>query len=356
MDIPSRNKMSLLATVVLVILPVSAVAAQEGGARASHREVELEVRETLWLDKESGRVDQVQPVPGGGWAVRDYTHDPPQEQRVELYDGEGRKQGMIRSYGRGPEKYVRLSDMAVDVEDRLWVADLGSSRILRYALNGDFLSSVLLQNPSYRPSRIALDPKRGRFFVAGCYPMETYLDQGCLLVHQYRLDNGSFLGSFVETDPKAIEKRWAGRSDYDLTIGPEGQVYFIHEAVFELVRLDPDEGETRAFSVQSDVATPPPHLSRETVVSTEAKEEAMRSSFRLDRVVAAGDNVLVSIAAPNDESYLLAAFREGRQIAQDLQAPGRLVGRTEDEEWIFVRRDADGFALDFVSLEPGGGS
>lgn len=309
----------------------------------------LDVRASVRLEKNAGRVDQVVPLPGGGWAVRDYSFDPPDRQRVELFAADGRRSGEIAAYGRGPERYVRLKDIAVDRQGDLWIADFGSARVLRFNRSGKLLSSVLLQNPSFRPNALALDEERGRLFVAGCYPTDIYLDRGCLLVHRYRLADGRFEGSFVETDPEALAKRWAGRSDYDLTVAPNGDVYFVDEGVHTLVLLDPESGRVAGFAVQSGIATPPASLSLETVASSAAKTRAIENSYRLTRVQASGAHVITAMSKPGGRGELLTVFDgSGRTVARDLELPGRLVGATTNGGWIFARRERQGFVLDFA--------
>lgn len=315
-------------------------------------EAELRIRDSVRLEKREGGVDQTIPLPGGGWVVRDYTYEPPERQRIEFYDSRGRRTGEIAAYGKQPDKYVRLKDVAVDAEGNLWIADFGASRILRYDPDGELLSTILLQNPSYRPKALAVDGENGRVFVAGCYPTDKFLNRGCMLVHQYDLETGEFEGSIIETDPVAISKQWAGRSDYDLDLDADGAVYFVHEAVFKLYELDPDRGEITEVKLQTDEAEAPPRLSRETLISTEAKREAMAGSFRIDRVEASGEHVAVSIRKPHDTGYLLTVYDDDLEVlAQDLEAPGRLLGSTRDGGWTFLRRGPEGFSLVLASLD-----
>lgn len=331
------------------VLACAALATAAAVPAAAQAPLSLEVRSSLRLEKSGGRIDQVVPLPGGGWAVRDYSFDPPDRQRIQLFTADGRRSGEVAAFGRGPERYVRLKDIAVDRHGNLWVADFGSSRVLRFDRRGKLLSSILLQNPSFRPNALALDEARGRLYVTGCYPTDVYLDLGCLLVHRYRLQDGRFEGSFVTTDPEAVKKRWAGRSDYDLTLGPGGAVYFVDEAVHRLVRLDPDSGEVAGFAVESEIAEPPPSLSVEAVTSTAAKMRAIEGSFRLRRVQASGGYVVTVMSHPPGGGQLLTVFDgSGRTVARDLTMPGRLVGATADGGWTFARRDEQGFVLDFV--------
>lgn len=323
-------------------------------ASSSLSAVELEVVQTIRLAKRSGSVDQVLPLADGGFAVRDYTWDPPEAQRIELFAPDGSRRSAISAYGHGAGKYVRLSGLAVDSRGGLWVADFGAARLTLYRPNGEVARTVLLQNPSFRPKAVALDEDRKRLFVAGCHPRETYLDLGCLLVHQYALDTGKFVGSFVESDPEAVARRWEGRVDYDLTVDDQGLVYLVAEASFKVVRLEPESGRVEVWPVASAIAKPPPALDIETVTSQGGKDAGRKEAFLVDHVAAAGAHIVVSIARPGRQGYLLEVFdRSGHQVAKDVPAPGRLVGATANGAWIFTRRNQDRFELVIARLGKG---
>ena len=308
---------------------------------------ELEYRERIHLEKQSGSIDEVVALPQGGFAVRDYTSDPPAEQKIEFFGADGSRTGTIAAFGKGPTKYLALRDIAVDSKGHLWVADFGASRVLEYELNGDVLSTLLLQNPSFRPEVLAIDEERGRLFIAGCSPLKVYLDRGCLHVHEYRLKDRRFTRSFIETSEESITKLWASRVLSDLSLDRNGRVYFLEQAVFRLLRLDPLSGEVTELAINSTVAEVPPALAVETVTSKDRMEAARRAAYLLDRVVASGAHVAVSIRRPGDAGYLLAVFdEEGRQVATDLDIGGHLVGATRDGGWLFARNQDGRFVLD----------
>lgn len=332
--------------VVLVLVLSGGPVHGEPGTEAAALQPRLEVLRSVVLEKSSGRVDQVLALPDGGFATRDYSWETPEHQKIELFDPSGHRRGEIARYGLGPGQYHRLADLAVHPTGDLWVADYGSTRLLRYSPDGRVRQTVLVQNPSFRPRAVEVDRERRALYVAGCYPTDTYLDRGCLLVHRYELDRGAFRGSFVETQPGVVERLWSGRSGFDLTLGGDGKVYLLHQASLDLLRLDPDSGDVETIRIDTTTAEEPPALTPEVITSIEGMHSALEKSFRMERVEAAGPWLAVSIARPRGKGYLVVLFRDGSQVTSDVPAPGRLVGASGDGGFLFLRRDEDRFVLD----------
>ncbi len=344
-----RGPTACAATILAVVAIASGVSLPLHAAKGAPA-LALEVRSSTTLQKEGGRVDEALPT-ASGWAIRDYSWKTPAKQRVEFYGPKGAARGAIAAYGHEPNQYVRLRDMAVDDESRVWIADFGSDRILAFDTAGKLVRSFLLQNPSYRPKALALDPQHDRLYVAGCYPTHTFLDQGCRLIHQYRLSDGRFIRSFLETDPDLVAKRWAVLGDDHLAVGSSGQVFFVQEPELKLWRLDPATGKVTGIRIDSAVAKPVPALTPDQLMQDGATK-VLAASYRVDQVWSTGKLVVVSIGRPNDAGYLLEVFdQDGKQVAKDLPAPGRLVGSTREGSWVFARQNGSRFALDVGLLK-----
>ena len=327
---------------VLLLLPLVFVPPASGDAS-------FEAIKSVTLDKTSGQVDQVEARPGGGFAIRDYTWDPPEAQVIELFSEAGARESRIEGYGHGAGKYIRLKDLAVAPDGSLWVADFGASRATHYGENGEVLGTLLLQNPSYRPVALAVDSDS--LYVAGCVAVDTYLNRGCELVHRYRLADRKFQETTLRTPEETVERGWAGRGGYDLDLAADGTLYFVHETTLTLFRRPPGETTFTAVEVESGVAKPPAPLTRDIGTRPGGPDELLAASFTLDRVVAGKDHTAVSIRRPDDGGYLLAVFdADGQQVARDVPAPGRLVGSGPEGEWIFVRKEGGGFVLDLTRV------
>jgi|GEM_PF-2215814 len=347
---PSNREFGVADVTMLATILIALTLAFPLRAATQAPTLKLELRSTITLHKESGRVDGALPD-GKGWVVRDYSWKTPENQRIEFYDTEGVTRGAISAYGEDPDKYVRLRDMDIDDEGKVWIADFGSGRVLAFDHTGKLVSSILLQNPSYRPKALALDQRHDRLYVAGCYPTHTFLDKGCLLVHEYKLSDGRFLSSAVETDPELVAKRWAVVGDEHLAVGPSGQVFFVQEPERKLWRLDPATDQVTSTEIESAIAEPTPALTVDQLMSNDAAK-VLAASYRVDQVRAAGHLVMVSISRPNGAGYLLEVFdQDGKQLAEDIEAPGRLVGSTRDGGWVFARRAGKRFALEVGVLK-----
>ncbi len=140
------------------------------------------VRRTT-LAKANGRVDQVVPLPSGGFLVRDADLLNEHAQALEVYDAKGGFVRKIGGFGRRPGSYQALKSIAVN-GDTIWVADL-IGRLSFFNLQGRLLGTKLLQKPGFQVEGVALDEARGFAYLSGCLPRQVYLDRGCKVVHQY---------------------------------------------------------------------------------------------------------------------------------------------------------------------------
>lgn len=330
----------LSAAILLLLLPSPATAAR------------LVVEDARVIET-TGGVDQVLELPGHGYLVRDYNWQQEERQKLVLHDHDGEPVRTIGSFGLGPERYVRLKDVAVAEDGTIWIADL--SRLLRFSPEGELQGTRLVQKPGYRVKGILLDEERGRLFLAGCLPTDTYANRGCRLVHEYRLSDMRYVRSSVTTAPESIARNYLPLSEYDMAVDAEGDLWFVDAPVHRLVRLDPETGSTRSVPIRTEALRSPDPVGEFAPADEVLSQE--HASFLLDRLTVVGDLVLVSVKTParaGRSDYLLQIFdRQGRHLARDLEAPGRLVGTTDDGSLFFAipRRD-DRLAIARYRVEP----
>lgn len=314
--------------------------------RKASTTIAFERKSSVVLKKGSGQVDSVYPLSGGNFLVRDADFLNETTQRLEVYGADGRLISKIGSYGEGPGHYLRLGGAAVSFNGIIWVADL--ARISKFDMTGRLLGTTLVENPTYHVTEIALDEPHGFYYLAGCLPNQVYLDLGCKLVHQYRLSDGGHLKDFIDTDPEALAKHLLSLEWYSIDVGESGTVYMTDLPVLKLLRLVPNSGQLTTWRISSRLAKPMPPLAS---IADPAASALLRSSAVIDRVIALPGVVVVSVRLPGNRGYVLEVFtKSGKQIAEDLQCPGRPVGKTRQGSLIFVTRAKGGFLLGEYSI------
>ncbi|MCI0719327.1 MAG: hypothetical protein L0338_10220 [Acidobacteria bacterium] len=314
-----------------------------GLVQSQHAGVDLKLQKTTALRKRSGGVQQVVPLANGGFAVRDADFRSQDRQALELFGRDGNLVASLGGFGRIPGKYVFLKQIAVDRSGLIWAADI-VGRLTRYSSDGTVQQTMLVQNPGYRVHSVVLDEPRGFFYLTGCVPQRTYLDLGCKLIHQYKLRDSKYQQSFLETDPDAIAKHLLPIEDYLVDIDSRGVLYAVDAPIFKLFRIDARNGRQSTFPIRSGVAKPVGIL---PVAKPPAfYNELYEQSFLIDRVLAVNAYVVVSIRKPHSGGFLLQVFSEdGRQLATDIDSPGRLVGKTSANTLLFTQRSSQQFEL-----------
>jgi len=311
---------------------------------AAGAEVRLSLVKRTPLVKPSGRVDQVIPLPSGGFLVRDADFQQEKTQTLEVYDAAGRRARRIGAFGQRPGSYYRLKGIGLSGGTVL-VADV-IGRVTLFGEQGAFLGTKLVQAPGFQIDGIAVDPERGFFYLGGCLPVKTYVDFGCQLVHQYRLKDRKYVRSFLKSDPDAVAKGLTALSDIAVDVDGKGRVVAVDAPSFKLLRVNPQGGGEEAFPIQSRKARPNGKLGE----SRDLKA-VYRSSFLVERVVAAGPWAVAVIDLPGKSGSLLQVFDErGRQVAVDLDPPGKLVGKTAAGNLLFAARKGNGWEIAEHSL------
>jgi hypothetical protein len=322
----------------LVALDLTAGLAVAGtGSAGADARLDLVRRTTL--AKVAGRIDQIVPLPAGGFLVRDADLLKEASQALEVYDAAGRFVRKIGSYGPRPGSYQALKQIALSHDGTIWVADL-IGRLSFFDLKGELAGTKLIQAPGFQVEGIALDEPRGLFYLSGCLPTHTYLDRGCKVIHQYSLKDRKFQRSFLDNDPQIAQKNLLSFSDNALDVDAQGLVWAVDAPVMKLSRVDPRTGKADAFSIRSTAAKPLSRIEPGTDTNI-----LYQSSYLLDGVVTVAGAVVVSIRGPGPQgSSLLEVFDpQGRQIAVDLKPPGRLVGKTVSGHLLFASPVKGGF-------------
>jgi hypothetical protein len=332
----------------LVLVPVLicfAAGAAAGGS--APKTPALKRGQSVMLRKTSGEVDQVVPLPGGEYAVRDSNFRRPETQAIEVYAHSGSLIRKVGGFGNGPQSFLRLMSVAAQADGALWSGDF-ARRINRYDPSGKLTGTLLLQKPALSSlTSLALDESRGVFYVAGCLPEHVYIDLGCLLVHQYSLKNNEFLHSFVPTDPALLKGNLQPFEATFIDVDGAGNVWAVDAPIFKILRLNPVSGKVTSFPVRSNIARPTLSLPLPKPGEQNQLRAQFDTSFLLWRVLAAGPYAVVSVRKPHDSGYLLQVFDQtGRQVGIDLASPGELAGRTSAGELIFcVPKPPQGFEL-----------
>jgi hypothetical protein len=272
--------------------------------------------------------------------VRDADFLKESTQRLEVNGASGDFISEIGSYGMEPSHYFRLRGAAVSTSGTIWVADL--ARISRFEA-GKLLGTSLVENPTYHVTDIALDEAHRVYYLAKRLPNQVYLDLGCTLVHQYRVKDEEHLRDFIYTDPEALGKHLLPLEWYSIDIDGTGTVYMTDLPLLKLFRLFPGSGRLSTWVVSSEVAKPMPPLAS---TADPAASTLFRNSAVIERVIALGETVVVSVRLPEARGYLLEVFTtNGKQIGEDIRSPGRPVGRTRDGFLICVSRAQGGYWL-----------
>jgi hypothetical protein len=297
----------------------------------------------LTLEKTTGRVDQVVPLSGNRFAVRDTDFQHEEKQFLEIYDAAGKRLGQIGGFGRGPGQFFRLKDIAQASDGMLWVADI-VARVTRFDLAGKVRSTRLVLKPGFHITALALDEPRGVYYLLGCLPDHVYLDLGCTLVHQYSLKDGKYLKSFLKTDSEALQKHLLSLEDYLLDLDSSGRLFVVDVPIFKVFRVDPANGEVLSFPLKSRTVRSAPDLVPGDSIETMRRNYA--AAYLIDRILVTGPWVVVSVRRPGAAGFLLHILStDGKQVGADLPSPGQLVGKTARGSLYFASRKQGHFEI-----------
>jgi hypothetical protein len=346
MDTPEGKKS---VTALAVALAVAATfltpnASVAGASTSEAPTVGLKLVRRIVLAKPKGRVDQVVPLPKGGFVLRDADFDRERFQAVEVYAATGRRLRQLGRFGQRPGSYYRLRSIALSGGTVL-VADV-VGRVTLFSEQGAFLGTKLVQNPGYQIDSIAVDEERGFFYLGGCLPAGIYVDRGCRLVHQYQLKDKKYLRSFLKSDPETVSNGTSRWSDINIDTDPQGRVVAVDAPSFKLLRIDPLSGAEEVFPIRSQKVKP-----LGTLVEPNDAKRHYSSSALVERVVVVAPWVVVAVRRPKDAGFLLQIFDDqGRQVGIDLDPPGKLVGESSAGGLLFASSTGTGWEIAEFSL------
>jgi hypothetical protein len=295
---------------------------------------------TVDLNKSKGQVDQFIELPDGSFLLRDSTFNPLELQSVELYDRGGHFVKKIGSFGQEPGHYFALQNVAYSQRSKLiWITDrLG--RVSRFDLSGKLVDSVLIQKPGYHPYDLALDEERNRYYLTGCVAIHFYLDLGCKIVHEYELSSNQYIGSFLETDPDAVAKKYFGIENYQIAVAPSGSIYAIDSPMQKFWRISL-ERHVESFPIASKAVQAIPALD-----PSKDNSSLGDNNYLFDKIVAEKQTVILAAYKKATDSCLLEVFSaDGKPVALDVTAPGRLLGDSSSGTLWFVQRTGGGFRI-----------
>lgn len=306
------------------------------GQKQSESHFHLKLVRKLELSKPSGNVDQLIPLPDGGFLIRDSTSTPLQSQAVEVYGPAGNLVRKIGSFGQQVGQYYALKELAYSArQNTVWVVDM-FGRVSRFDLSGKFLDSTLIQKPGFHPYGIALNEEKGHYYLTGCVALRFYLDLGCKMVHEYEIATHKYIRSFAENDPEAVKRKYFGIEDYQVSVGPSG-LYAIDAPMRKFWKMLPEE-KVEVFQI------PGKGLGAEipAIDPKKSAAELAKGQYLFETIVAGRRAVVISAGMKGSQKYLLEVFSpSGTPIALDVSAPGRLLGQSPHGTlWFGERRGA----------------
>jgi len=304
--------------------------------------VSLLVIRTTVLSKADGDINQAVPLPDGGYLVRDANFGKEREQRLEVFNRQGHLIRKIGGFGPGSGEYRRLLDVAVQRDGTIWVADV--TKILRFSSTGQFLDSILIQNPGYIVTAVGLDESRGSFYLGGCAMGNDYATKGCKQLHEYSITQGKYIQSLWQQDSAVSLGNLHQLQEYKIDVTPQGTVFGVDSVVHKVCRIDPHRQQVKDLPFHTRLAKTPTALLAGQVA--DYYDRAFEEASFVDRVFALGPTVAVSIRLPYGGGEILELLTaEGGQLAEDLPLQGRLVGRSEEGTFFIAVKRPGAFEL-----------
>ena len=333
--------LSLLTTVHSVLSATEAV-------------LQLQVtKKTVIRKQDSSTVMGLAVVPEKGlvlWA-QDLTKSPP-GQAIEFYSNDGHLIKQIGEVGRGPGKYSVLQGFTIDSNNLIWADDAGQARISKFGLDGSLAGSDLIMNPTFSVQSVLLKPAYGRKYLAGCRTKDGMGNSECIgLVHEYDLQNGKFLRSFIDTtgDKQQIERQHARLQLVTLDSETQSSLFVSDRIARGFWIVDLRSGTSKFITIDMLPLLPDMH---EVVAARKAWDTLPTIShiFQIE-----GD-VYVGIRTPSAKSLSTQVHKftsKGKYLAKTNTTPGTLVGKTLDGKLLFTQKGSTGVTIFEMSLPVG---
>lgn len=256
------------------------------------------------------------------WVRNDYEIRPRATAAVAVLgsDGSLRKQASPSDLG-----LQRLMDFAFD-GTHVWLLDaqgwlLAVDRELRVIerrpLQGEH------PFPRYADS-LAIDPQGLRFWIAGCHPLRTYLDQGCLELHEYQGTDLRHVRSALETSPYGNSLEEQPALDVKLVrISPGGARWVVFSSWYRALGWVQPNGSQNWRPLDWEQWLPPFPRRPKSGAGAEFFE-------RLLKIVGIyfpeGEKAVIVAYDPPKQRSILTGFDPSGKALWQRELPGRVVG------------------------------
>ncbi len=306
----------------------------------------LQVAKTTVLSKkDSAELMGAIVIPQNGLLVWDLnlTKRPPDAQ-IQLYGNDGNLIRQIGESGRGPGKYSILQGVSIDHKNVVWVADAGQRRISRFGLDGALLGSDIIMNPTLSADSILLRPEQDKKYIGGCLAKDGMPMKGCLgLVHEYELNSGKFLRSFISTteDEQRIERQYVRLQQVLIDSETPAAIYVSDRASNGFWILDIPSGTSHFIKIPGLPILP------DMNEVTEARK-AWDTLQTISHIFQIKGDIYIGLRTPTTKSIstqVLKFTSKGHFLARTGSSPGMLVGKTRTGNLLFARKTSTGVTI-----------
>jgi len=254
--------------------------------------------------------------------------------RVTIYDPDSMVVRTIGRKGEGPGEFNQPTAIAVDAEDRIYVASQGG-RIGIFAPDGKWIEEF--RNQYLGGFVIDMETVPGGLYVA-CY---DYVDKK--VVHRYDANHryvSSFSDSWSAVKPTPPGELWAQGARID--VDAKGFVYYTQFTPYEIRKFSPDGQLLLTIHRENDYMKPP-RIERKGDSAAFYGYSGPTCILALDNGMIL--NVLLYLASDTDVvnvKTVFDLFDADRRLLKSLMKEGRIVVRCRDAQGrVYASRESD---------------
>lgn len=283
-------------------------------------------------------------LPNGDSVVTAVNFKQLSDQGIFVINSKGHVLRKIGKYGEGPGEYNRLADIYADSEGRIWTTDFLAPRVSVFDTSGTLLRTLMVPKLQYLRN-LWLDEKAQRLYASGCRnTVDGDTLSTCKLLQEIDAKTGGYLNSFVESDPQGPKNGFYRFVRYSMARGGDGVFWLAEQGFLQVYRFGEKDPAVKRIVLRSSLARPPAPFPAK--ISSTQVQLVFDTVSQIDRIVINGDSIVVSVNCPDRKMYLLEVLdRQGRQIGEDLRAPGRLVGQGNDGSLYFSADSPQGVTV-----------